>query len=155
MVYGTPFHATAGYNDWEDEIADSVGATKIGAREFIEVEGVVFDLKHKVGKSSIPHGQGTLLAKQKLWNTVWAEIDMQPNAQVVLRGHIHDYCGIFRQNWLAMSCPALEWSTKYGTRMTDGIVNVGLILFKVENGKYEWEHYGCDLGILKTKVIKV
>lgn len=155
MVYGTPYHSSPGYNDWEDGIAESVHADRIGSREFVDVNGVVFDLRHRTSKSSIPHGQGTLLAKQKLWNTIWSETDMEPNADVVLRGHIHDYSFIGRQNWLAMSVPGLEWWTKYGSRICDGIVNIGIVVFDVRNkSDFTWKHIGCNLGILKANLIK-
>lgn len=155
MVYGSPYHATSGYSDWEDGIAKDIEAVEIASKLFIDVEGVIFDLRHKASKSSIPHGQGTLLAKQKLWNSMWAEVDMQPNADVVIRGHIHDYSFIGRQNWLAMSAPGLEWWTKFGDRICDGIINIGLVYFDIKSkNDFTWEHIGCNLGILKADLIK-
>lgn len=156
MVYGTPYHSAPGYNDWEDGIAESMKAERIESKLFVDINGVVFDLRHRASKSSIPHGQGTLLAKQKLWNTIWAELEMQPNADIVLRGHIHDYSFIGRQNWMAISAPGLEWSTKYGNRICDGIINVGLLYFDIESkDDFIWKHIGCNLGVLKDELIKV
>jgi len=154
MVYGTYYHVSR-YQDCEDTIADMVGADKIGSREFIDVNGVVFDLKHQIGRSSIPHGQGTLLAKEKLWNTLWAHDDLQPYAHIVLRGHIHFYSYVGRDDWLAMSLPALQWSSKYGARVAQGKVGLGMVKFDVEDsGDYSFEHLQCNLGVMKAKLIK-
>jgi predicted phosphodiesterase len=156
MVYGTPYHTCSGYNDWEDIVADNLRTEKIGSREFVDINGTVFDLRHKMSKSSIPHGQGTLLAKQKLWNDMWALVGRQPDADVLLRGHIHDFWAMQNTRWLAMALPGLEWSTKYGARIVDGMVNIGFVHFDVEpDGSFEWHHHDCQLGVLKTRPIKV
>jgi hypothetical protein len=53
-----------------------------------------------------------------------------------------------------MSAPALEWSTKFGTRIADVIVNIGLVHFDVGEKEYQYEHIGCNLGVLKVEAIK-
>ena len=65
MTYGTPSH-TGEDEDWEDVVADNIGAAKIGGHEWIDVNGVVFDFKHKIGSSSIPHGRHTAIARENL-----------------------------------------------------------------------------------------
>jgi len=156
MVYGSPYHSATDYSDWEDIVADGAHFDKIGSREFVDVNGVIFDLRHKVSKSSVPHGLGTLLAKQRLWNLVWSDVDLQPNANIILRGHIHEYAYDGRHNWVVISIPALEWSTKYGSRVVDGIVNIGMVYIDVEeNGEFSFKHLGCTLGILKADTLVI
>lgn len=154
-VYGSPYHVSPKYMDLEDQIAKEMGFVNIGSREFVEVEGVTFDLKHKVGKSSIPHGQGTMLAKQWLWNEVWSAKSMQPRADVYIRGHIHDENVIGKRDWMAISLPGMEWSSKYGTRMVDGIVSVGFLEIIVDKGEYTWQWHIANLGCLKAQKVKI
>ena len=154
MVYGTPYHVAPGYSDMEDAIAKEVKARKIGSREKIRVLNTVFDLRHKVGKSSIPHGQGTLLEKQRLWDLVWEARGIQERANVYLRGHIHDYKGVIDSDYLVLSCPGLEWSTKYGSREVDGIVSIGLIDFTVDEEGYTWRSHIASLAEQRVQTIR-
>jgi hypothetical protein len=157
-VYGSPYHTAPGYADNEDAIADAFGAKfKIGAREFPDINGVVFDLQHKVGKTSIPHGQHTMVAKAQLWNMIWASRDMQPKAKIVLRAHIHDFTECQNSMGQAMSCPALEWSTKYGSRIVQGHVSMGLLSFDIsEKGEVDsWVYHELILPQMRVKTLKL
>ena len=53
MTYGTPYHFGIG-EDWEYIVAEKVGAFKIGSQEWPEVNGVIFDFKHKVENTTVP-----------------------------------------------------------------------------------------------------
>ena len=79
MTYGTPYH-TGDDEDHEANIANEVGAKEIGGHVFAGMNGLTFDLKHKVGSSGIPHGRATALKKSQLWNHIWASADEQPSA---------------------------------------------------------------------------
>jgi hypothetical protein len=98
LVYGTPYH-TGEEDDYEDLIVDKLTDrgmfATISGHEFIKVHNITFDVKHKIGASSIPHGRSTALMKSKLWNSMWAERNQQPNCDVLIRGHVHyfDYVG--------------------------------------------------------------
>lgn len=140
MVHGTPYHVGRDGEDYEKNIARDVGAESIGGHEWAEVNGVVFDLKHKIGGSTIPHGRYTQVAKERLWNMLWNEREMAPKADVLLRGHVHyfGYCG--GPDWLAITMPALQGpGSKYGVRQCSGVVDFGLLSFDIlENGGYTW-----------------
>ena len=72
-VYGTNYHAAGeGGEDWEVQVTEKCGFEKIGSHEWVNVNGCIFDLKHHVSSSSVPHGRHTPLAKEKLWNILWA-----------------------------------------------------------------------------------
>lgn len=139
-VFGTDYHVATEGEDWEAEIAHKAGFFKIGAHEWPSVNGCVFDLKHKVGSSQVPHGRYTAIAREKLWNALWSERQEQPYANVLLRGHAHYYSAIDNSDGTAMVCPALQgMGSRYGSRQCSGTVDWGLIHFKVkENGEYEW-----------------
>ena len=155
MAYGTPYHTCSGYAEWEDSVAEGIRAEQIGARVFVDVNGVIFDLRHKMSKSTIPHGQGTLLAKQKLWNDIWSLVDVEPNADVSIRAHIHDFLHMHNFRWHAISLPGMEWSTKFGSRVVDGMVNIGYVIIDVEeDGTLHIYPRECKLGIMKSKLVK-
>ena len=134
MVYGTPYH-TGDEEDYESIIARNVNAV-IKSHLFPVCNGIQFDLKHKVGGSTIPHGRATALAKSKLWNKMWVDHDKgQPRADILIRGHVHyhEYTG--NPQGLAMTCPALQgWGSKFGERQCEGIVDTGLLWFDIRPG---------------------
>jgi len=139
-VYGTPYHVNPGGSDLERRILNEVGG-KIGSHEWVDCGGVMFDLKHKVSASTVPHGRATALLKEDLWNLIWAsKEEYNPRAQVILRGHVHYYAYAGDAECLSMSLPALQGpGSKYGKRQCQGTVNFGFVHFDIEEGGYSWE----------------
>ena len=141
MVYGTRSHVS----DWENDVCSSLaGETKIGAHGFPNVNGLQFDVKHKIGSSSIPHGRATALLKSKLWNSLWAEQTLQPEADILLRGHVHYHEAVktrtsHGRGW-AMTCPALQgMGSEFGAEQCEGLVDFGFLVFDVDpKGEYSW-----------------
>ncbi|MBD3408515.1 MAG: hypothetical protein GF411_20495 [Candidatus Lokiarchaeota archaeon] len=156
MTYGTPYH-TGSLEDFEDQIAKEVKAEKIGGHEWVEVNGLVFDIKHKVGSSTIPHGRMTPIAKERLWNLLWSEREESPKSNIIIRSHVHyhNYCG--GDDWLAMTTPALQGpGSKYGTRQCAGTVDFGMIHFDVNaSGSYEWQSHITRLLDRKKMLLKL
>lgn len=147
MVYGTPYHVDADGEDIERYIATEVGAS-IEGHAFVEVEGVVFDCKHKVGGSQVPHGRHTAASKERLWNLIWAERKGAPRADVIIRSHVHyfQYSGGAgrpgRPNELQVTTPALQGpGSKYGVRQCSGTVDFGFLTFDCHNGGYSWQSH--------------
>jgi len=133
MTYGTPYHAGIG-EDWEQMVAENVGG-KIEAHAWFDVNGTVFDFKHKVGGSTIPHGRFTAAAREKLWNTIWNSRDkQQPKADFVIRSHVHYYTKCETIDWAAITTPALQmYGSKYGARQCTGTVDVGFLVFDIDS----------------------
>jgi hypothetical protein len=126
-------------------VADEVNA-EIHGQMFVEVEGVRFHLKHKVGGSSIPHGRHTATARERLWLREWADVADWPQADVILRGHVHYHQYAGGPGWLAMTCPALQGpSTKYGSRQCSGTVDFGIVTFEVDGDDYDWRAHTVQL----------
>ena len=94
ITYGTPYHAGE-TEDIENQVAQLIDADKIGAHEWIDVNGVVFDCKHHIGSSSSPFGRHSAVAKDRMWNLLWTEHEEQPKADIIIRSHVHyfNYCG--------------------------------------------------------------
>lgn len=139
LAKGTPYH-TGQAEDFEDLIAQELPGSTIGGHEWAEANGVVFDLKHKVGGSSIPHGRHTAVAKERLWNMLWAEKGYAPRADVILRGHVHYHAHCGGHDWLAMTLPALQGpGSTYGVRQCSGTVDFGFVSFEIQDdGGYTW-----------------
>lgn len=155
-VKGTPYHV-GDEEDFEDVVASLVGNMTIGGHEWAEVNGVVFDLKHKTGGSQVPHGRHTAIARERLWNVLWSERDYAPRADIILRGHVHyhNFCG--GSDWLAMTMPALQGpGSKYGVRQCSGTIDVGFITFDIdEEGSYAWTPHLLRLQAGKPEAVKL
>lgn len=156
-VYGTPYHTDTNGDEWENIVAHRAGFDKIGSHEWVDVNGCIFDLKHHLGSSSIPHGRHTQTSKERLWNALWAEQELQPKANIILRGHVHyyQYCG--GRDWLGMTMPALQGlGSKYGSKICSGTVDWGLIYFKIsDNGEWEFTDFIKTIKSQRAEAIKI
>jgi len=149
LVHGTPYH-TGDVEDMEDQIAahfDQLPGYRceIGDHEWPEINGVVFDVKHSVGSSTVPHGRATAVAKENLWNIIWAEHKEQPRADILVRGHVHyyghqDYMVNGRAKHLA-TIPALQaMGTKFGARKCSGHIDWGFVVVEIgPKGEISWQ----------------
>lgn len=156
MSYGTPYH-TGTDEDWENAVASEVGAEKIGGHDWIDVNGVVIDYRHFVSRSIIPHGRHTPIARERLWNILWAEWGEFPKSDIIIRSHVHyfNYCGGF--GWMAMTTPALQGlGSKYGSRIATGSVDFGLVNFDIESKEnWTWQSHILKLRQSRGNIIKV
>ena len=159
MTYGTGYHTGDG-EDFENVIAEKLDA-EIHNHLIADIDGVVFDVKHHVGGSSVPHGRHTAVAKEKLWGELWAKNESRSGGDVIIRSHVHyfAYCGGFLGNkqWLGMTLPALQAPAfnKYGGRRCSGTVDWGLVSFEVTEGVYTWNAQVQRLSQAQSKVLKV
>lgn len=164
MVYGTPYHASPYGEDYEKSIADDVGAC-ISGHKWAAGNGVIFDLKHKVGGSAIPHGRYTAIAREKLWGVLWDAHGQGYDSDIILRGHVHYYAevGGFRRKggkmrrWIGRTMPALQGpGSKYGVKECSGTVDVGLLEINIEdNGDYRCIPHMMDMTIAKPEMVQL
>jgi len=137
MTYGTPYHTGQG-EDFENHIAERVGAIALKPELNIEIEGVNFNVKHHTGNSSVPHGAGTAILKDALWTDLWAEFENRDKADIIVRSHIHTYLKITDRSRVAVTLPALQGAmTKYGQRRMVKIVDYGIAYVDIfEGGRF-------------------
>jgi hypothetical protein len=143
MTRGTGYHV-GNTESFEDNIADKVGAKKIEDHAWYDINGVVFDVKHFIGSSGIPHGRSTAVKRDQLWSLIWHERNEQPRGEpgkiIVIRSHVHyfDYSG--NSDYLAITTPALQgMGSKFGAKICSGTVDFGLIYFDIKNnGDWSW-----------------
>lgn len=132
LVAGTPRH-TGDLERWERVLAATVDA-KFGLRVFFEIEGVRFVVRHKVGRSRIPHGKATPLMRQAVWNELNAAREKEPKADVLLFGHTHYHLVVETPEWTAMTLPALCCRTEFSDTQAEGDAHWGLVVMDVEDG---------------------
>lgn len=156
MCHGTPYHVGKGGEAYERQIAREVDAT-IGGHEWAEAHGVVFDLKHKVGSSSIEHGRHTAVARERIANLLWNDRQLAPRANILLRGHVHyfNFCG--GHDWLGITMPALQGpGSKYGVEQCSGLVSFGLLSFDIQpTGEYAWKAHLLPVRSAAPKPIRL
>lgn len=155
MTYGTAYHSGK-EEDWESIIASDLNAEKIGAHEWIDVGGWVFDFKHHVGSSVIPHGRYTAVARDALWSSLWAERGDAPKSDVIIRSHVHyfGYCSDGRV--LMMTTPALQaMGSKFGSRRCSGVVDFGFVVFDIDKGAMAWHDERANLQSQKSSALRV
>lgn len=136
MVYGTPYH-TGQAEDFELDIAQHFKC-KIGAHEWEEVNGCMFDLKHKQGNCDNP---ATGLFQQIRDHREWAGLGEQPKADVLIRAHTHRFCMLKIEDCTGITIPALTaYGTKFGARQCSRKVQFGLIALDVWTDGVVVEH---------------
>jgi hypothetical protein len=160
---GTAYHSGT-EEDYEDNVAKAVKGqkgvelVKIGNHEWVDVNGLVFDCKHHIAGSQIPHGRFTGLARDVLWNLLWSLQEEQPKADVVIRSHVHWHAFLGGGDIpLAITTPAMQgMGTRFGARICSGRVHLGLVYFDVnKDGSYTWQSVLGKLGSHKARVTKV
>jgi len=156
MVHGTPYHVGV-TEDFERNVAEKVNAKKIGGHEWLDVNGTIFDFKHHIGSSTIPHGRATAILRDQLWNDLWSLDDGQPKADILVRSHVHYHVYAGDPSHLVMTTPALMgYGSKYGIRKCSGKVDIGLVHFDVDNkGGYTWGSHILKGDFLKVQPIKL
>ena len=158
--YGTAYHTSTSGEDFEKIVTDKIGG-EIHSEPFIDIEGVVFGMKHFIGQSSIPHGRGTALLRDVLWNIIWAARQEQPQCDVVIRSHVHAFfeatmIGPKGKMVQGVITPALQAAqTKYGGRIMSGTVDFGLIEYDVDNGEYSWRAHIKPINANKSETIRI
>lgn len=133
VIYGTGYHVGK-EEDFESLLPNFVECpdTKVSGHPFFKANGCVFDFKHKIGRSTIPHGRLTPLLRSALWNTIWHSRGRQPKARFFVRSHVHYYESWKNAEQEGIITPALQYNSIFGIRECEGIVDIGFVYFDVE-----------------------
>lgn len=158
FLAGTSYH-TGKLEDYEESIAQAFDA-ELKSHACIEIksENVVIDAKHKIGRSTIPHGRATAALREKLWNALQAIRGETPLADMVVRSHVHYYIEINDADGIAMITPGLQAArSHYGEREVSGTVDWGLIYFEADGGeiKTSGRKYVKKIEANKMRVVTV
>lgn len=154
FTYGTPFH-TGEAEDFEFIIAKDFGG-KIGDAMLVEVDGVVFDLKHKVSPASMPHNRSSSPARDIIFAMLKEVKEGRTKADVFVRSHVHYYSFFETMERIAITTPALQINSSYGQRQCSGIIDFGFLTCQVESGKIlQWNKHIVNRPLKPENVIKL
>ena len=78
-----------------------------------------------------------------------------PDANVILRGHVHYSGGAYGLNWEACTLPAFTATgmNSYGDRQCKGVVHFGYSIIYVDGANWSIEHYVTPLNTTIPKII--
>lgn len=132
IARGTDYHVGE-IEDFEDSIANNVGAKRIGDILKIDINGLLFNVRHHIGTSQVPHTRATALLRDWLWDVVWAAQQNDfDRADVIIRAHAHYSLAIDQPGMLAMILPGLQgYGTRYGERRLSGVIHFGFVVFDI------------------------
>ena len=156
MTAGTGYH-TGDNEDWEEQVAKNVNAEAFKDQLWLNINDVVFDIKHYIGSTTVPYSRGTQISKDRLWNLIWSEYQEQPKSDVLIRSHIHQFFFCGEDNWLGIITPALQGQrTKFGARRRSNTVHFGIIYFDIrDGGSMDWSWEIIRGKHQKAKAIKI
>lgn len=155
LTRGTKYH-TGSEERWEDQLAELVEAEYIGNHWWAEWEGVIFDFKHKTSRSVIPHGRWTGPARDKLWNALLHEKGIEPNANIIVRSHVHYHIYGGDSRRMFVTTPSLQGWSEYGELECSGDVDIGLIVFDVfDGGEYQWKAHLLEMEFMGPRIWKL
>lgn len=147
LTYGTGYH-TGKDVDFEKTVAEFVQADKVESVGHLLVNNLMFNYRHFISGSQVPHSRGTAIARDHLWNVLWDARGEYAKADVILRSHVHYYTFTGDATWLGVVTPGLQgYGSIYGARRLSGLVDIGLLSFDVpDKGKdYAWRAHLCRM----------
>lgn len=160
MTYGTPYHVGEKAEDFERGIAKDLKA-KIEGRLYLNVEGVILDVRHKIGTSAVPHGRATAILREMMWALIKEANETGPHVDVIVRSHAHYNISINvpgkKDMRRAIITPGLQLARgRFGSRECSGETHWGAIRLTVDKGQVIKEEVEiCTLNANKPRIFKV
>jgi len=156
---GTPYH-TGKEEDFETVLAQRFQTPKnqfnIKTHYLLDVDGVVFDFKHKIGRSELPHGRATAVLREALMSVVKQRYDQREAANVIVRSHVHYHMYTEDREIVAFTTPVLQVNSAYGQRECSGLTDFGFVVVEVENQQVvRFIRWISNSPLLPDDVIKV
>ena len=145
LTKGTPYHVGK-LEQFEVDLAEKVGGD-IKAVQKLNINGCVFDVRHKIGRSAIPHGRFTTMARRGMWNDLMTIGKSEQRANIIIASHVHYFIYLgHSNNRLMITTPALQGYSEYGAMECEGNVDYGMVKFDIsENGVVkDWKCYMAD-----------
>ena len=154
ITRGTPYHSGQS-EQYEDIIAERLNAI-IDDTIIINVNGKIFNFRHKVGGSSVPHGKATSALKESVWQNLKSIYNDCPQVDVVVRSHVHNFIAIQDSLRYTITTPALQVNSRYGKQQCTGYTDFGFIVIDVyDNGKIDIQPYISRFALNNDVIIKV
>lgn len=153
VIKGTPYH-TGQVIDFEADFADRIGS-ECYDRFLGDIAGKVFDIRHKIGRSSIPNGRMTPLSRQVLWSRLRDE-RTGIKADVIVRAHVHYHIYLEESGVIAFTTHALQGHSSFGAMQCDGEIDYGCVILDIyPDGRILKHMFTPDFESLKTKLVEI
>jgi DNA-directed RNA polymerase subunit RPC12/RpoP len=131
LTRGTPYHVGK-LEQWEDIIAENVKGI-IKNNLYLNINGCIFDVRHKTGRSNIPHGRFTQMARAAMWNDL-INASNGKKANVIIRSHVHySIYGGHNNNSLFFTTCCLQGNSNYGQKECEGNIDYGFHIIDIDN----------------------
>ena len=148
-VYGTPFH-TAGTYSFEKVFTDLMGMEKPETIQRIKVGDLLnINVRHTVGRSSIPYGSGTPALKEMTFEMLHAEMQDSECADICIRGHVHMSTYHQIRDSAVITAPCLKYPKGiYGRGLIEGFYDMGIgILYVYGKKDYRYRPIHIPLNV--------
>ena len=152
---GSPYHVGKA-EDFEEVLARQFSG-HFEDRVLLDVNGLRIDARHHHSRSVIPHGRNTALARSAMWNVLIAAMQEDTSPSVLIRSHVH-YHTYFGDPvlGLGMTTPCLQWDSRYGSKICEGVITVGFVYFDIfEDGSYTWSAVKADPKLKRRSVVSL
>lgn len=136
FVYGSGYHVGQDRDD-ENDIALHFGGD-IKTTQRISVQGINFEISHKIGKSGVPGGGDIALRNKAIWNVLSSlGTDSKQVADWILFFHAHEYRRIETDWNNILICPCMKLGIADYERYARGLsgyYSVGFIEMEITDG---------------------
>lgn len=155
VVEGSEYHDPEGR---EAQIARELGAECCTPHAFVDINGVMFDCKHKITGGNVPSSRPAMRTAM-LQNLLWCRKGGQPLADIIVRGHMHEYYFEGDSQYTGIVVPGMQWFSKFGQLNVQRTISVGCVFFPcVESGMeardVAWVPLIAELPALAPRVFK-
>jgi hypothetical protein len=149
-VYGTPFH-TAGTYSYENNFAQCFGIAKPKTTQLINFGDMVrVNVRHTVGRSSIPYGQGTPTYKEMVNEIINAALQEDDSADICIRGHAHYSVSMRVRDHESIVVPCLKYpGSVFGRKLPETQYDMGfgiLEIYGYKNWRYIPVHMPLEIS---------
>lgn len=128
LTRGTEYHV-GNAEQFEDHVAKCTDADIIEDVLRFRVNGSLFDVRHHVGRSTVPWSEATSPLKE----LILANLERGEDINFLVRSHVHKYIYTsIGNNQAAITTPSLEGHTRFGSRRCSGRVDFGVIVVDVD-----------------------
>ena len=122
---GTRYHDP---QNREQMIAEELHAECCEPQVFIDINGLLFDCKHQIGGGNVASSDPSI-KNAMLANMLWNRRGGQPLADIIVRGHLHDFYHCGDASYTGIVVPGLQWYSEFGQLNVSRPISVGCVLF--------------------------
>lgn len=138
MTIGSGYHVGR-LELYEKNIAEQDSRVKIkNVIQKLEVNGLRFKGRHKIGRSSTPVGGDIMLRKKWVDDLLWAQVNDSHPADIFFYSHVHYQRTLRQPEFIVFTTPSLQGFSEFGQLEASGYVHFGTIDMQVPaSGKLE------------------